>query len=350
MEKKSEFKDILISEEELNKLTTKKNFKIKSQNPVESPAFFNEIKSNFETKIEKMDKEMFNLNSIKIQKWELENILSKKEDKVNNQVSFSQEINILDKLISNTKIFIKNLIYIQNSFDLFKYLDKNLSSFFYFNSYAIFFQNEMIHHFNIGKDKLKLLLKSYNCLPDKFENTFSLIEANVFFNCKSFAENNFIFPIFIANKPYGYIWMEIDKLYLKNAYFIEFLALILSLIPSFIPMLINDFYKEGNLIKDFESKISSTEIFYFYYYLNFPVSKIDNNIQDYLSKLDKIFNEENITNLTYKKFICNNINKQIINKIKLLNLNFNIKDEPKIKIIKIDKNSPFYFKNILLLI
>lgn len=350
MGKKSEFNDSLISEEELNKLSIKKNSQIQSQNAVGPPAFFNEIRSNFETKIEKMDEEIYNLNSIKIQKWELENILSKKEDKVNNHVPPSQEINILDKLISNTKIFIKNLIYIQNSFDLFEYLDKNLSSFFYFNSYVIFFQNEMIHRFNIGKDKLQLLLKSYNSIPDKFENTFSLIEANVFFNCKSFPENNFIFPIFIANKSYGYIWMEIHKFYLKNEYFKEFLALILSLIPSFIPMLINDFYKERNLIKDFESKTFSGGIFYFYYYLNFPALKIDNNIQDYLSKLDKLFYEENITNLTYKKFICNNINKEIIKKIKLINLNFNIKDEPEIKIIKIDKNSQFYLKNILLLI
>jgi len=231
-------KDILITEEEFNKAISQKqnNSKnIKTDNIIKKEKQYFKLNTNFESIKEDPD----SLNSIKIQKSELENLFNKKNNN-NSKLKYS-EINIVDKLLSNTKIFLKNLIYIQNEKELFDYLDKNLSTSFYFKSYYIFLSKKIIHSFNIDKNPDNKIINLSGSFPDQFENNFSLLKLSTLIEDESIKDNYFIFPIFFGNENLGYIFLEADENYSKNEYYLDFIALLLSLIPSFIPSILPKF-------------------------------------------------------------------------------------------------------------
>lgn len=340
-------KSVLISEKELesaiiknkeNRLSSNKDKKELSENKKIYKSTNIEIKENVDE-----------LNSVKIQKSEIER-LYKKNDKKDENTKFS-EINILDKLISNTKIFLKNLSYINNTSELFEYLDMNLSSYYYINSYVIFFQNKFIHSFNIEKHDLNLILNHISNFPDQFESTFALMKAESFFNDIKLNKNYYIYPLFITNNNYGYIILEIKDHFYKNEYYLDFIAMLLNLIPSFVPSIISTLdVEENNIIKILPILLSQNSI-YIYNYLNPPFLKIkEEKLIEYLNELDKLIKNEKMITFNYKKFFSNKINKDFIIKLKSLNLIFNIKDEPLIKTTFITGKSGEIRKKILSII
>lgn len=337
---------ILISKEELSAAIEKKDFKKAEDDKREN--FRNILKTKLNKLIqnEEVKEDFENLKSIKIQKSEIERLFKKKENNIIN------EINILDKLISNTKIFLKNLVYLESEKDLYRYLDINLPTYYYIKSYAVCFQRKIVHIFNFDRRNINFLINNFKTFSDKFENSFSLIKASTFFGNNIFSENCFVYPLYISNKNYGHFIVEINEEISKNEYYLDFLAMLFSLVPSFVPISILDIINlDNNFIYNFDKKVRNKDIVYFYYYLNFPASNFNSlDLDDYLNELEKLFKEEDIINLTYRKFISTKLNKNIINKLKELNLKFNVSSNPLIKIIKIDKNSEFYKKNILLLL
>jgi len=236
--KQKDLSEILISQEEFTKALSKKEDSSSNDDkkrPLSNQSFF-----KVDKQIPEIKENLDNLNSIRIQKSEIENLFNKKKVETNDKKINYSEINILDKLLSNTKIFLKNLIYIHNEKDLFFYLDKNLSTFYYFKSYYIFLQNKIVHSFNIQDDVKKKIEIFSNNFPEQFENNFSLAKINSLLNDEIFKENYFIFPLFLKNKNQGYIFIEIEENYSKNEYYLDFVALLLTLIPSFIPSIIPD--------------------------------------------------------------------------------------------------------------
>lgn len=235
--RQKDLSEILISKEEFDKALIKRDNSLSDLNKKNLSLDKNFLK--FDKKPCEINEDLNNLNSIRIQKSEIENLFNKKNVETSNKKINYSEINILDKLLSNTKIFLKNLIYIQDEKDLYFYLDKNLSTLFYFKSYCIFFQNKIVHSYNMS-DYIKKKIENFsNNFPDQFENTFSLVRVNSLVNYKTLKENCFIFPIFLKNKNQGYIFIEIDENYSKNEYYLDFVALLLTLIPSSIPSILS---------------------------------------------------------------------------------------------------------------
>ncbi|HPC38569.1 MAG TPA: hypothetical protein PLF21_04580, partial [Exilispira sp.] len=115
------------------------------------------------------------------------------------------------------------------------------STSFYFKSYYIFLSKKIIHSFNIDKNPDNKIINLSGSFPDQFENNFSLLKLSTLIEDESIKDNYFIFPIFFGNENLGYIFLEADENYSKNEYYLDFIALLLSLIPSFIPSILPKF-------------------------------------------------------------------------------------------------------------
>ncbi len=341
-------KSFLITEEELKKA---KFIKISDDSNKSPSKNLDQVIKKIEIKIPPFDDLSEEINPVKIQKSEIENLYREKNEEAEQQIKKCSELNILDKLVSNTKIFLKNLVYAQNTKDLFHYLDINLSTFFYIRSFVVFFNNLLVHHFNFDKEKIPLLIEFVKNFPANFENDFCLKQIEIPAQQKTNDTHYYIFPIFIANKNEGYIIIELDPLFSQNEYFLDFLAMILSLIPSVIPPIIPSLNIRNNFFEKLFEKISTEKVVYLYSYINPPFYIIQSeNLNKYLLDYQNILESEDMININYKKFISLKINENIENKFKSLNLKYDLKSNPTIKYKIIDSNECDIKKEILIYI
>jgi hypothetical protein len=343
-------RNILISEEELLKAPHIVSFnqtEFKTVNPGKA-------------KIEKIERTRLieeDFSRVKIQQEELDNLIKKKKCEKDNisyidsnldSKNLNKDIDILDTLISNTKIFLKNIFYLRSYEEFFDYLDSYLPTFYFITGYTIYQNSSIIHNYNIDKkslDKLHILEKK---IPAILENQISIFLTKALLDDSTLDDNLFVSPIEWDNDKILFLFevSRSNNIY-KNVYHLDFISLIITLIPPIlIPLNFDKSLHYTNFAQLLEIIQCNDNIFLFQY-LNFPFNFLtDKNLGLYLKSYQERIQNKGFYLLSLKKFFSTTESdpETIILK---LNKEFGIENPPIIKKLRLSKNSKDFLASYL---
>jgi len=294
---------------------------------------------------------------VKIQQEELDNLIKKKKCEKDN-ISFTdsnlnsknliKDIDILDTLISNTKIFLKNIFYLRSYEEFFDYLDSYLPTFYFITGYTIYQNSSIVHNYNMDKKSLDKLLILEKKIPSNLENQISIFLAKALLDDFTLDDNLFVSPIEWDNDKILFLFevSRSNNIY-KNVYHLDFISLIITLIPPMlIPLNFDKSLHYTNFAQLLEIIQDNDNIFLFQY-LNFPFNFLtEKNLSSYLKSYQERIQNTGFHLLSLKKFfstIESDPEAIILN----LNKEFDIENPPIIKKLKLSKNSKDFLASFL---
>ncbi len=174
--------------------------------------------SNFDKTIDK------NLSPIKIQQEEV-NTLFKRD------ITIKSNIEIVDIIMSNFKIFYNNILNKRHFMDAIEYLRLKFEEFFFISKYLLYFNDRVLP--SNSDEELVSLTELIHHQSRTLSHSNSIINLKEFFSLKS---NIYFFPIVAYGSYKGYLIFKLDinKNIIDNEYYIDVMEIIFNSILNFI--------------------------------------------------------------------------------------------------------------------